>query len=148
MNKTELAAICISMVDRTISDIRSQMLELITDSENDSKSSAGDKHETGRAMMQLAREQLGKQLQEAELKRGTLTRIDMRSVHQRIGEGSLVTTSENTLFLAAPLGKINYLGRDVFVLSAQSPLGQQLLGKRVGEIVSFNQRTITILHVE
>ena len=62
-----LLAHCIALVDASIADIKKQMSELVTEAQNDSKSTAGDKHETARAMMQLAQEQLGKQLQEAEL---------------------------------------------------------------------------------
>ena len=123
------------------------MHELIRDAENDSKSTAGDKHETGRAMMQLAREQLGKQLLEAEHKRASLSRIDGQSIHTQIAEGSVVTTSENILFIAAPIGKIRFEGMDLFVISVQSPLGKLLLGKEAGDTVSVNQRNITILHV-
>jgi len=124
------------------------MHELIRDAENDSKSTAGDKHETGRAMMQIAREQLGKQLLEAEMKRSALSRIEGQLIHERIKEGSIVTTNENIIFIAAPIGKIKFDGKDIFVISAQSPLGKTLLRKGAGENVSFNQRNITILQVQ
>jgi transcription elongation GreA/GreB family factor len=147
LKKPLLLAHCIELVDASIADIRKQMSELVTEAQNDSKSTAGDKHETARAMMQLAQEQLGKQLQEAEYKRNTLSRLDVRSTQRLIAEGSLVTTSDNTLFIATPLGKIQFNEKDVFVISAQSPLGKLLLGKSAGETVSFNQRSITILDV-
>jgi hypothetical protein len=65
LHKTHLLAHCIAQVDASIADIKKQMSELVTEAANDSKSTAGDKHETERAMMQLTQEQLGKQLQEA-----------------------------------------------------------------------------------
>lgn len=147
MNKQHLLAHCLTLVEETISGLNAHMHELIRDAENDSKSTAGDKHETGRAMMQLAREQLGKQLLEAEHKRASLSRIDGQAKHSQIAEGSLVTTSDNILFIAAPIGKIRFEEKDVFVITVQSPLGKLLLGKKAGDIVSFNQRNITILHV-
>jgi transcription elongation GreA/GreB family factor len=147
VNKYELFQFCISTVESSIEDIQSQMRELVSEAANDSKSTAGDKHETGRAMMQLAQEQLGKQLQEAEFKRSTLARIDAHAPHTQVAEGSIVTTSDNTLFIAAPMGKIHFEGKDVFVISAQSPLGKLIIGKAAGESVFFNQRTIAILDV-
>ncbi|MFM7234670.1 MAG: GreA/GreB family elongation factor [Flavobacteriales bacterium] len=148
MNKTNLLQHCLKQIEETIRDINNQIQELVTDAANDSKSTAGDKHETGRAMMQLAREQLGKQLQEAEFKRNQLMRMDVTERHTRVTEGSIISTNENTLFLAAPIGKIQFNGADVFVISTQSPLGKILLGKAEGETVTFNQRNITILQVQ
>ena len=147
MTKPLLLAHCIQLVDAAIADIKNQMHELVLEAQNDSKSTAGDKHETGRAMMQLAQEQLGKQLQEAEFKRNQLTRIDATSIHTKIIEGSLISTNENTLFLAAPLGKIQFKGVEVFVISTLSPLGKLLMGKKAGESISFNQRLIQIASI-
>jgi transcription elongation GreA/GreB family factor len=147
LKKPLLLAHCIAFIDASIADIKKQMSELVTEAQNDSKSTAGDKHETARAMMQLAQEQLGKQLQEAEIKRNSLTRIDASTRHKSVADGSLVTTTDNLLFIATPLGKIQFNEKDVFVISAQSPLGKLLLGKSAGETVSFNQRNISILDV-
>jgi len=124
------------------------MQELVTHAANDSKSSAGDKHETGRAMMQQAQEQLGKQLQEAEMKRASLARIQTQTTTETIGEGSLVITNENVLLLAAPLGKIHIEEKDIFVISMQSPLAQALKGKKSGDTIIFQQKQINILSVQ
>jgi len=147
VTKPHLHAHCIALVEASIADIKKQMSELVSEAQNDSKSTAGDKHETGRAMMQLAQEQLGKQMLEAEVKRNQLVRLDTKSKHARITEGSLVDTSTGTLFLAAPIGKIQFENKDIFVLSAQSPLGKILIGRSEGESVSFNQRSIHILSI-
>jgi DNA-binding transcriptional MerR regulator len=139
---------CLHLLDTSIAEIKHQMQELITHAANDSKSSAGDKHETGRAMMQQAQEQLGKQLQETEMKRASLARIQTLPTTEAIGEGSLVMTNENTLLLAAPLGKIQFEEKEVFVISMQSPLAQALKGKKSGESISFQQKQINILNVQ
>jgi hypothetical protein len=86
-------------------------------------------------------------LQEAEFKRNQLTRIDATSIHTKIIEGSLISTNENTLFLAAPLGKIQFNSEEVFVISTLSPLGKLLMGKKAGESISFNQRQIHITSI-
>jgi len=139
---------CLHLLDTSIAEVKQQMQELITHAANDSKSSAGDKHETGRAMMQQAQEQLGKQLQETEMKRASLARIQTLPTTEAIGEGSLVMTNENTLLLAAPLGKIQFEEKEVFVISMQSPLAQALKGKKSGESISFQQKQINILNVQ
>ena len=147
MNKSNLLSHCIILLDADIDQLKKQFRELVIDAQNDSKSTAGDKHETARAMMQLAQEQLGKQLHEAELKRNSLAHIKAEITHTVVAEGSLVTTSENILYIAAPLGKITFENQDVFVISVHSPLGKLLLGKTTGQSVSFNQRTIQILSI-
>lgn len=144
MNKHELIAHCIGLLDEAIADIKHQMRELVINAENDSKSSAGDKHETGRAMMQLAQEQLGKQLLETEFKRTALARLDARTSQPQIGEGSLVETNDNTLLIGAALGKVDFENKSVFIISLQSPLAQLLMGKKTGDSVTFNQKSILI----
>jgi transcription elongation GreA/GreB family factor len=139
---------CLQLLDTAVAEIKQQMQELVTHAANDSKSSAGDKHETGRAMMQQAQEQLGKQLQEAEMKRASLARMLTLPVTENIGEGSLVVTHENTLLLGAPIGKVTFEEMDVFVISMQSPLAQALKGKKAGDSIVFQQKTIQLLHVQ
>jgi DNA-binding transcriptional MerR regulator len=148
LNKHLLIVHCLHLLDVSIAEVKHQMAELVTHAANDSKSSAGDKHETGRAMMQQAQEQLGKQLQEAEMKRASLARIQTLLTSETVGEGSLVVTNENTLLLAAPLGKVNFEGNDVFVISMQSPLAQAMKGKKSGDTILFQQKHINILSVQ
>lgn len=147
-SKPTLLSHCLHLLDASIAEVKHQMQELVTHAANDSKSSAGDKHETGRAMMQQAQEQLGKQLQEAEMKRASLARIQTQTTTETIGEGSLVITNENVLLLAAPLGKIHIEEKDIFVISMQSPLAQALKGKKSGDTIIFQQKQINILSVQ
>ncbi len=148
MNKQAIIHHCIHLLDDQIADIRLQMRELITHAANDSKSTAGDKHETGRAMMQLEQAQLGKQLNEVEMKRATMTTIDLQIQHAIIREGSLVQASSGHFLIAAPIGKVELEGESIFIITTVSPLGKMLLGKKSGDSISFNQKTISILHVQ
>ncbi|MBK7855609.1 MAG: GreA/GreB family elongation factor [Bacteroidetes bacterium] len=59
----------------------------------------------------------------------------------------MVDTNINTLFFATAMGKINVNGKDVMVLSVQSPLGVALNGKAKGDVVDFNGRQVEILEV-
>ena len=52
--------------------------------------------------------------------------------------GSLIKTTKGTYFLAVSIGKITVENEDYFAVSAQSPIGQQLLGSKVKNIVTFN----------
>ena len=57
---------------------------------DDTKSTAGDKHETGRAMMHLEREKGEMQLIEAEKLKSFLDRVDISKTYQTVQTGSLV----------------------------------------------------------
>ncbi len=106
---------------------------------NETKSSAGDKFETGRAMMQIEQEknemQLGKTLQLKSL----LKQVDLKKQHETVGFGSLVITNRGKYFIAIGIGKVEVDGEICFAISVDSPVGKLLLGKRVGEEVAFRE---------
>lgn len=63
---------CVLFVNERLARIQGQIKELETALTSETKSSAGDKHETGRAMIQLEREKLGQQLAELEKNPATI----------------------------------------------------------------------------
>ncbi len=114
---------------------------------SDTKSSAGDKHETARAMVQLEQEKLNKQLGEFLQMKSILSQINPEILHRHVGAGTLIHTSLGWYFLSVGLGQISVEGTIVFALNPQAPLGKILIGKRVGEEVVFNGNTLEILEV-
>ena len=109
---------------------------------SEGKSTAGDKHETGRAMAQLEQEKFLKQLSEANKIMAALLRIDPAKKYNVAAIGSLLETSRGWFFLSAGVGKVEIEGKMVFGLSSASPIGKALHGKRAGEAITFNgQRT-------
>ena len=115
---------------------------------SESKSSAGDKHETGRAMMHLEQEKLHMQLAEAQRIVAELARIDATAVHPQIGLGSLVKTDKTTFLLAAGLGKVHFEGMAYFVVSTKAPIAAQFLGKTAGDKVNMNGAMYDIQSVQ
>ena len=65
LNKSSVHKLSIKHVEDTIEVYKKGILDAQNGLQSESKSSAGDKHETGRAMLQLEAEKLGKQLQES-----------------------------------------------------------------------------------
>lgn len=102
--------------------------------DNDTKSSAGDKYETGREMMQ---KEMDKNLSLIQHYKNQFNQIKMGSVH-------LIISSQGAFIVCVGLGKINFQGKDYFAISWDSPVGQQLKGKKVGESYSINGRNFTI----
>lgn len=102
------------------------------------KSSAGDKHETGRAMAQLEQEKLSRQLIETRKTIEGLRKIDPTKTPDTIGFGSLVNTDRGYFFVSVGIGQISIDTSTVFCITAGSPLGQKLLGKRSSDIIQLN----------
>ena len=115
--------------------------------ESEQKSSAGDKHETGRAMVQLEQEKLGKQLHEISQLKLVLARIDAAQTHQTVALGSLVRTQENTFFISISTQPYRKGGQQVLCMSPASPLGRALLGKTTGEVIPFLEKQHQILEI-
>tara|TARA_B100001750_G_C15407759_1_gene546139 strand:+ start:306 stop:767 length:462 start_codon:yes stop_codon:yes gene_type:complete len=102
------------------------------------KSSAGDKHETSRAMLQLDREHLGNQLKEIEKMQSMLQRIDVNTTSTKARRGSLVITEKASYFISVSIGAVTIEGATYFCLSSSAPMGQALLGKAEGQTITFN----------
>jgi len=144
--KKDILAACFEMVDLRI-ETNTAILSGLTESmHGQTKSSAGDKFETSRAMMQADQDRYkGIIIKTKELKQ----KLSVLSLEPSdiIREGSLVRTSGINYFIAVGLGKIE-VPELVYVISKDAPIGQKLIGKREGSIIHFNQNKFTILSVE
>lgn len=140
--KQQLLNACIHFVENKHTTISKSIASNKNDLFSETKSSAGDKHETGRAMIQLEMEKAGQQLAEVNLMQEVLNKITIENTSEVICLGSLVKTTKGTYFLAISVGKVVVEQQDYFVVSAQSPIGKQLLGKTVGAVIPFNQAKI------
>lgn len=146
--KEVVVAECRRVIHERISNLKSQMAELVNDAANDSKSTAGDKHETSRAMMQLEQEKLGAQLKILEEQQRQLDQIPLQNNSGKVNNGSLVETDRGLIFIGAALGKINVNNKEVICISQQSPLGKLLFVQDSGSIVSLNNVKYQILSIE
>jgi transcription elongation GreA/GreB family factor len=112
---------------------------------SETKSSAGDKHETGRAMLQLEMEKASQQLSSINDMKSVLSKINLEnSDNARLG--SLVVTNHINYFLAVSAGEIKIENQVYYAISPSSPIGRLLLGKRVGEVITYNKE-INILEI-
>ena len=145
--KAKLYQKCMEYVEKRIMTAQNAMEEAQRAANEETKSSAGDKFETGRAMMQLERDKNAAQLMEAIKLKNILKQINYNKSPSAIQPGSLIKSSQGTYFIAISLGKVQVEGHQFFVISAQSPIGQQLLGKELAEEINFNGRTIKILDI-
>ncbi len=123
-------------------------VENATESGNDeTKSSAGDKHETGRAMAQLEQEKSGKQLHEAlELKK-MLDRISIDQESKIVSPGSLVITNNGNFYISISIGKIIIEDIIYFAISPVTPIANLLMGKTKSHTFVFNTQSYKIENI-
>lgn len=146
--KVSLHQVCFERIDQSIAQASRAMEEAQNAANQETKSSVGDKYETGRAMMQLEKEKYAQQLAQAQNLRQQLEQLDNpQSTSLHIQRGTLLRSNEGWYYLSVSLGKIILDGKTVFVLSAASPLGQVLLGKKIGDKILFQGRSIHILEL-
>ena len=144
--KTALLVAC----NQFVVEKETTILQVIASNKNDlfseTKSSAGDKHETGRAMIQLEMEKASQQLTVVKEMKEILQRLKIDRVSEKIKLGSLVKTTKGTYFLAISVGRVKIKEETYFVVSTNSPIGSQLLGKTIGESVPFTNAQITAIY--
>ncbi|MFD2573910.1 3-oxoacyl-ACP synthase [Spirosoma soli] len=125
-----------------------QAMEAAQESANsESKSSAGDKYETGRAMAQLERDRHAQLLAEAIKLEQELIRLNTDKHYDTVQPGSLVITNRGTFFISISAGKLVVEGADYFAISPASPIGAVLAGKKLGESAIFNKISYQVLNV-
>ena len=109
---------------------------------SETKSSAGDKHETGRAMLQLEMEKAGQQLASINQMKEIMKKVAVEWVSEVACLGNLVVTDKGNYYLAISMGKIAVNSIEYYAVSTNSPIGKQLLGKSEGDTISFNNAII------
>lgn len=112
--------------------------ELKESAGSETKSSAGDKHETGRAMVHLEQEKAVNQLANNQSLKNTLDKIDPNVINSIVSIGSLVITNKLRFFISVPLGKITLGIQEYFLVSLTAPLAKNFTGKQKGDQVLFN----------
>lgn len=115
--------------------------------ESEAKSTAGDKHETGRAMTQLEQEKIAQQIGVQEQMLLLVKAIKNGSNNSRVQNGSLVELPTGWFFISVGIGKIKVSEMEVYCINSASPVGQQLMNKIVGESINFNGQSLPIISV-
>lgn len=146
--KEKLYSFCSTFIGDRIIRIKNNIVSIQESLCSETKSSAGDKHETGRAMLQLEREKLGRQLAEAESTEQLLSKVRIETKSDKIGLGSLVQTSKANYFLSISAGEFKDAEKSVFCISPSTPIGQLLLGKSAGDEIFFNGGRIEVLEID
>ncbi len=146
MEKKDIISHLKQSIDEKLIAIQRRFDDLKSDLASDHKSSAGDKHETSRAMIQLEQEKLSSQLSQFTQQKETISILNTEPT-EKTQLGSLVKTTNGIFYLSIGLGKINIHNETIFCISASSPIGQLLLSKKKGDSIQFNGNSILIEEV-
>ena len=145
--KKELHQACLAELQTRIDRIRLAVDEIQAAANEETKSSAGDKFETGRAMMQQEKDKMAHQLAINVSWKNQLNLLNPAETQELVAIGSLVITQEGKYYLSIPLGKLKLAGQTYFAISLASPIGKALLNKKAGDEIVFQQRKISILRI-
>ena len=147
MDKERIRAIVTEEVKTRISQLSILLSDALDANSNETKSSAGDKHETGRAMAHLEQEKIAGQLSETNKLAEILHRIDSTQKHTKIQLGSLVDTTIGVFYISVGIGAIQIENTTIFCMTAAAPLGKELLGKTTGDEIEWQGKKIVIVTI-
>ena len=145
--KEELYKQCLVIVETRFQTIQNTIHEIQESLLSETKSSAGDKHETGRAMLQLEREKAGNQLAEIQKLKAILNKVNPEAKHQKTALGSVVYTTQSNYYIAISAGELILDSKKFFAISPATPIAQLLISKKVGDKVIFRNTTIRIIEI-
>ena len=131
----------VAMLQKTLNDLKES-------GSHETKSTAGDKHETALAMLQIEQANTRAQLQEVLNQQDALQKINPDLSANIILNGSLIKTDRGYLFMSVAMGKALVDNITIIALSPQSPLGQKLMGLKAGDTVSINNTAYLIEQIE
>ena len=138
---------CANYLLQKIKSINGILNETQSSANSDTKSSAGDKHETSRAMAHLENERLGGQMVVLQSQLEKIYSINPSAASPKVAFGSIVTCKSFTFFVSTGIGKIKQNGLDFFAIAKESPVGYNLINKTVGDTIKVGNITETIQRI-
>ena len=145
--KTLLIKELTNTISHKVLTIDNEILGLIGSRDSDTKSSVGDKHETTRAKIQSEIDRLSKQKQLLVNQLHNLKSIDLTKKHKAVSFGSLVFTNQGIYFISIGIGQYTFDNNSYYVISSESPIGQLLHNKQVGNDFLFRNKVYKIHNI-
>lgn len=142
--KEQLYQLCGEYLKSREAEIKGAIADAQEAANNETKSSAGDKYETGREVMQ----------QEIDLNRGRLNELSkLKTALEHIAPsyksyvvvpGSVVYTSNGNFYIAISAGQLKLDGTVFYAISSVSPVGSKLMGQKAGYAFTLNGKQFLI----
>jgi hypothetical protein len=146
IDKNLLLTHCTNLVLAKADELKMAIKSTREASNNDTKSSMGDKYETSREMLQQDINRLEQQLADTNLQLFNLRSLKFKNT-PTVEVGSLVNTTLGLFFIAVSLGELMFGAQRLVLISLASPLGKQLNGKKEGDFFSLNGKAEQVLNI-
>lgn len=136
--KSELLKLCKNFVQDRIKNAENAMQNAQQSANSEERSTAGDKHDTARAMSHLEQEKSAKYLDEAIKLKRALSELLKAQPSTVIDFGSLVVTNQGVYFIALSIGAVKLNDINYFIVSPTSPIATAFKGLKTGDTATFN----------
>jgi len=144
MKKEKIIRFAIDILDSRIALSQKELDELKESMAAETKSSAGDKFETSREMMNQQKDKLLHHISELSKQKIILNSINVEDKKEQISLGAYAETSQGNFMISCSLGKVDVEGHIVMFISIASPLFQEMKNKVVDESFEFRNRKYEI----
>jgi len=145
--KRDLYTLCVNYVKARIATAKQAIDDAQQSAGEETKSSAGDKYETSREMMQQETDRNQAQLNEANKLLIALNQINVDGASPSAIPGSLVITDNGKFYLSISAGALTVNGEGYFAVSPASPIGGKLLGRKTGDEFNLNGKDYKVKEV-
>lgn len=146
--KEALQAIIFEQIESQLTTLHNTKISIEESKSNETKSSAGDKYETGRAMMQRELDKIETQLNLLLVTKNQLKQISSDLICKIVEIGAIVKTDNGNFYISVGSGKIMFSGENYYAISPLAPLSKIFMGKLKGDHLKFRDRKFQILHIE
>lgn len=136
------------LLQQKIDALQKNLHDLSDSAGNETKRTAGDKHETALAMLQIEQENNSRQLKEVLQQKAVLEKLDPIIKTEMVVRGSMVETNKGRFYVSLGLGKLKVKDETVFAVSPDAPLGKLMLMKKADDAFQFNNTAYEIISVE
>ncbi len=137
----------LALINKKIETAQNAIDAAIESRDNETKSSVGDKYETGRAMMQNEQQRNEVRLAIALGLKSDMKQIPPSKTSIKVEAGALLNLGETIIYVSVGLGKIKLDQLTIFAISMASPLGQALHNKVIGDKIMFKEKESVILAI-
>jgi len=145
--KEQLYILCCDYLKNREAEIRKTIAEAQEAANDDTKSSAGDKFETGREIMQQEIDLNLVRLNELNKLKTALEHIIPAQKGAVAMPGSVVYTNNGNFYISVSAGQLKVDGTPYYAISAASPIGSQLAGQQAGHEFTLNGKKFVIERV-
>ena len=151
MDKQKLSLLISQKLSEKIQNFEKLIAETRA-SNNDTKSSMGDKYETGREMLQQEinnlQVQLNEVLKQQDFLKTSFDKLRMTKKFDKAEKGAIVKTEKGLFFISVSLGEVTFENQKIICISPESPLAKAMNGKQKGDVFSLNNMSQKILIIE